>query len=186
STSTMDAQPVFEAILEAGVRLIGALFGSVYRFDGKLLHMVAHHNYPAPALEFSLRTFPTPPTRRLFTGRAILERAVVHVPDVLHDEERPSVQQFAEVAGFRSALSVPMLRDGQPIGAITLWHSAPFSDKHIALLRTFADQAVIAIENVRLFTELEARNHDLTQALEQQTATAEVLRVIGSSPTDAQ
>ncbi len=96
------------------------------------------------------------------------------------------MQDFAEVAGFRSALSVPMLRDGQPIGAITLWHSAPFSDRHILLLKTFADQAVIAIENVRLFTELEARNRDLTQALEQQTATAEVLRVIGSSPTDTQ
>src|SRR5215470_12973103 len=186
STSTMDAQPVFEAILEAGVRLIGALFGSVYRFDGNLLHMVAHHNYPAAALEFSLRTFPVPPTRQLVTGRAILERAVVHVPDVLRDDERASVQQFAELAGFRSALSMPMLRDGQPIGAITLWHSAPFSDKDIALLKTFADQAVIAVENVRLFKELEARNRDLTQALERETATGEILRVISSSPTDIQ
>src|SRR5499425_1744943 len=186
STSTMDVQPVFQTILEAGVRLSGALFGSVLRFDGTQLDMVAHHNYPAAALEFSLRTFPAPPTRQLVTGRAILERAVVHVPDVLSDAERSSVQQFAEVAGFRSALSVPMLRDGQPIGAITLWHSSPFSDKHIALLKTFADQAVIAIENVRLFKELEARNRDLTQALERETATGEILRVISSSPTDIQ
>src|SRR5215472_3957502 len=186
SRSTMDVQPVFQAILEAGVRLSGALFGSVYRFDGTQLDMVAHHNYPAAALEFSLRTFPAPPTRQLVTGRAILERTVVHVPDVLRDEEPASVQQFADVAGFRSALSVPMLRDGQPIGAITLWHSAPFSDKHIALLKTFADQAVIAVENVRLFKELEARNRDLTQALERETATGEILRVISSSPTDIQ
>ncbi|HTY81120.1 MAG TPA: GAF domain-containing protein, partial [Candidatus Bathyarchaeia archaeon] len=186
STSAMDAQPVFEAILEAGVRLIGALFGSVYRFDGTLLHMVAHHNYPAPALEFSRRIFPTPPTRRLVTGRAILERAVVHVPDVLQDEERPYVQQFAEVSGFTSALSVPMLRDGKPIGAITLWHIAPFSDSHIALLKTFADQAVIAVENARLFKELEARNRDLTEGLERETATGEILRVLSSSPTDIQ
>src|SRR5262245_57595652 len=186
STSTMDLLPVFQTILEAAVRLIGALFGSVYRFDGRLLHMIAHHNYHPAALEFSLRTFPTPPTRRLFTGRAILDRAVVHVPDVLRDEERAYVQQFAEVAGFNSALSVPLLRDGQPIGAITLWHAAPFSDSHISLLKTFADQAVIAVENARLFTELEARNRDLTEALEQQTATAEILRVISTSPTNLQ
>jgi GAF domain-containing protein len=81
-----------------------------------------------------------------------------------------------------------MLREGSPIGAITVWHSqvSPFSEKHVALLQTFADQAVIAIENVRLFKELEARNRDLTEALEQQTATSDVLRIIAQSPTDLQ
>jgi len=188
SASTRDAQPVFQTITEAAVRLSGALFGSVYRFDGELIHMVAHHNYPPAALEFSRRMFPTPPTRQVFTGRAILERGVVHVPDVAKDPERAQVQELAEVVGFRSALSVPMFREGSPIGAITLWGSTvgAFSERHVALLKIFADQAVIAMENVRLFSELEARNLDLTEGLERETATGEILRVISSSPTDIQ
>jgi two-component system, NtrC family, sensor kinase len=183
SSSPTDVQPVFQTIAESAVRLSGALFGSVYRFDGELIHMVAHHNYPAAALEFSQRSFPTPPNRQVFTGRAILERAVVHVPDVSQDQERLLARDLAEVVGFRSALSVPMLREGSPIGAITVWRSAvgPFSDQNVTLLQTFADQAVIAVENVRLFKELQARTGELTQSVEKLTALGEVSRAVSST-----
>jgi GAF domain-containing protein len=183
SSSTIDAQPVFETIAESAVSLSGALFGSVYRFDGELIHMAARYNYPAAALEFSQRFFPAVPSRQSFTGRAILERAVVHVPDVSRDQERLLARNLAEVVGFRSALSVPMLRDGAPIGAITVFRSVvgPFSDQHVALLRTFADQAVIAIENERLFKELEARTAALARSVEQLTALGEVGRAVSST-----
>jgi GAF domain-containing protein/anti-sigma regulatory factor (Ser/Thr protein kinase) len=191
SSSPTDVQPVFSTIAESSMRLCGALFSSVYQFDGELIHMVAERNYPSIARELSERLFPSKPNRRLFTGRAILERAVVNVPDVQNDFEWHSDSDKSRVshtAGFRSVLSVPMLRGESAVGAITVWHAevGPFTDKHVTLLKTFADQAVIAIENVRLFNELEVRNRDLTEALEQQTATSEILRVIASSPTDIQ
>ncbi len=183
SHSAMDAQPVFQTIAESAVRLSGALFGSVYRFDGELIHMTAHYNYPPAALEFSRRFFPAPASRQSFTGRAILERAVVHVPDVSQDQERLQARDLADAVGFRSALSVPMLRDGAPIGAITVWRSVvgPFSDQHVVLLQTFADQAVIAIQNERLFRELEARTAALTRSVDQLTALGEVGRAVSST-----
>jgi hypothetical protein len=109
------------------------------------------------------------------------------MPDISKDPEYV-YQDVARAADYRSVLSVPMLRDGQPIGTITVYRNVarPFPDAQIDLLKTFADQAVIAIENVRLFTELGVRNRDLTTALDQRTATAEILRVISSSPTDVQ
>src|SRR5262249_7514959 len=196
SSSPTDLQPVFDTIAKHSVKLCGALFSSVYRFDGELIHMVAHHNYPPIALERSLRLFPTRPGRHVFTARAILDRSVINVPDVANDSEHVAhsatakqiLSDMAEEARFRSVLSVPMLRGGDPIGAITVWHAdlGPFSQTHVALLQTFADQAAIAIENARLFNELQSRNRDLTEALEQQTATSEILGVIASSPTDIQ
>ena len=133
------------------------------------------------------RAFPRLPISGGATDRAILNRAIAHIPDILEDLEYP-FRGMARAAGFRSHLSVPMLHDGRTIGAITVAGSSPghFSERQTQLLRTFADQAVIAIENARLFQEVQARTRDLTESLQQQTATADVLKVISRSTFDLQ
>ncbi|HEU4370825.1 MAG TPA: GAF domain-containing protein, partial [Methylomirabilota bacterium] len=186
SQSPTDVQPVFDTIVQSAVRLCGGLYGTAHGFDGELVTLAAHHNCTPEVLQALRQAFPMPPDRRMMSGRAILTRAVVHVEDVLADPEY--AQHVGRAGGFRGVLAVPMLREGNPIGAIVVIRGqpGPFSATHIALLQTFADQAVIAIQNIRLFKELEARNTELRVALEQQTATADVLRVISSSPTDIQ
>src|SRR4029453_7620093 len=179
SRSPTDVQPVFDAIVESAARLCDAFNAAVVSFDGELVRLEATRNWTPEAFDVVRPIVPAPPSRAVTTGRAILERAVVHVPDVERDLEY--LPELGPAGGFRSVLAVPMLRDGIPLGAITVGRagSGPFSDNQIELLRTFADQAVIAIENVRLFNETK-------EALEQQTATSEILRVISSSPTDLQ
>src|SRR5262249_2648541 len=179
SSSPTDLQPVFDAIVASAVRLCGAVNGAVFRYDGKLIHVAAYHNVAGDELAAVLRTFPHPPGRGSVTGRAILSRAIVHVEDLTKDPEHAYASSVVQL-GLRTILSVPMLRTGLPIGAINVarMEVKPFSADQIALLKTFADQAVIAIENVRLFKELEARNTELTETLARQVATSEVLRAI--------
>jgi GAF domain-containing protein len=193
SQSPTDVQPVFDSIVASAVRLCGSVFGTLATFDGELLRLAATHNWTPRAYDVAGPTSPTHPSRGLLSGRAILERTVVHVPDVERDAEYQ--HEVSGAVGFRSGLAVPMLRDNVPLGVIGIGRTepGPFSDSQIALLKTFADQAVIAVENVRLFTELQEKNQALTQAhalvteaLEQQTATSEILRAISNSPTDVQ
>jgi two-component system NtrC family sensor kinase len=177
SSSPTDVQPTFDAIAMSAARLCGAPQAAVFRFDGRLIHLAAHYGTPAE-LEPMKRVGSIPLSRGSITGRAIIACDVVHL-NVAADPEYEYPLLMG--AGFTTVLSVPMLRKGSPIGAITVSREKgrPFSDNQIALLRTFADQAVIAIENVRLFNETK-------EALEQQTATSEILRVISSSPTNLQ
>src|SRR5258705_112375 len=185
SSSPTDAQLVFDTIVRSAVKLCDGLFSALCQFDGELLHQVAQHNYTPAALEEVHRVYPVRPSRGLGTTRAILERAVVHIPDIELDPEF-QYQALSRAIGFRSGLFVPMLREGIPLGVIVVARAEPgtFSGNEIELLKTFADQAVIAIENVRVFKELETKNRDLTESLAQQTATGEILEVIAHSPTD--
>jgi GAF domain-containing protein len=187
SASPTDVQPVFDTICRSANSLLDGHGASVYRFDGDLQHHVAVVS-PSPEADARLRgAFPQAPDGEIAPGRSILERRVIQVPDTEMD---PSERARARARdfGYRRVLAVPLIRDGDVIGTIGVAGREPglYSEREIALLQTFADQAVIAIENVRLFTELQASNRDLTTALEQQTATAEILRVISSSPTDLQ
>jgi two-component system, NtrC family, sensor kinase len=182
SSSPTDVQPVFDTIVRSAVRLCDGLFGALLQFDGELLHFVAQHNHTPEALEEAHRVFPARPTRALMTGRAILERAVVHIPDFEVDPEYEH-QALSRAVGQRSGLWVPMLREGAPIGVIMVARAetGPFSESEIELLKTFADQAVIAIENVRLFKELEARTAALTRSVGELQALGEVSQAVSST-----
>src|SRR5262249_47861895 len=149
------------------------------RFDGQLMHLGAVVSPSAEADERYRLLFPRPPDPQLATGQAILGRTIVHISDIEHEDTSGRNRTLGRGFGYRRLLVVPMVRDGIAVGALAVTGREPgwYSDRQIALLKTFADQAVIAIENVRLFTETK-------EALEQQTATAEILQIISTSPAD--
>ena len=176
SISPNNTQPVFDTIAENALRVCQGQFALVVRFDNELLRFGACHGLTPEGLEVFQRSLPRPAGDDTASGRAILRRAVVQIPDVLADPTY-GVLNVAQTVNYRSALAVPMLRDGNPIGAVAVARAqiGSFSAGQVALLQTFARQAVIAVENVRLFNETK-------EALEQQTATSDVLKVISSSP----
>jgi GAF domain-containing protein len=188
SQSPTDVQPVFDAIAHSAAGLCEAFDVIVLRVQGDVLRLVAHHG-PLPATDIPLH-------RGTVGGRTLIERRLIHIRDLQAEvDDFPEGSAFARAFGHRTTLSVPLLREDVAIGNIQVRRQEvrPFSDTQVALLQTFADQAVIAIENARLFTELQEKNRALTdahaqvtEALGQQTATSEILRVISTSPTDLQ
>src|SRR6266536_2263898 len=181
SNSPTDDQPVFDTIVKNAARLCEGSGCSVIRFDGEMVHLVAQHNISAEAHDAMQRRYPRHPTRESAMERAVLDSTVIHIPDVRED---PDFRLHAELAGeVKALLAAPLLRDGRPIGAIGVnrSYSGSFTDKQIALLKTFADQAVIAIENVRLFQELEARTQELARSVGELKALGEVGQTVSST-----
>jgi GAF domain-containing protein/anti-sigma regulatory factor (Ser/Thr protein kinase) len=183
SRSPTDVQPVFDTIAESAVRLCGGLLSGVYRFDGELIHFVAQHNWTAEGLDTARSVYPRPPSRDTQVATAILDRAVVHIPDFDAPGVPAASLPLARALGYRSILVAPMLREGDPIGAIAVARAqaGAFPGALIALLETFADQAVIAIENVRLFTALQTRTSELSRSVDELTALGDVGRALSST-----
>src|SRR5215831_7474125 len=186
SRSAFNLQTVLDTLLGSACRLCEADFGTIRYREGSDYRLAATFGFKPEWIDHFLH-YSTKPDRGSIFGRTIVDGCTTHIPDVLADPDwqRQSAQKLM---GFRAALGVPLVRDGQTFGVISLFRLAAgsFSEKQIELLETFADQAVIAIENTRLFEEAQTKTRDLEESLEQQTATSEVLQVISSSPRELQ
>src|SRR5262245_11715166 len=188
SRSPTSVQPVFGAILDCAVRLCGADLVGICRVYNGQLEAIAFNPSTPDILAVVRESYPRPVDTTSLTGRAVVEARVIHVPDVEAPTAPASISPVVKGLGFRCQLAVPMLRNDQPIGVLASQRKAPgpFSTAQIELIRTFADQAVIAIENARLFEEVQARTKELQESLDRQTATSEVLGVISRSPNEVQ
>jgi two-component system, NtrC family, sensor kinase len=175
-------QTVFQTLIESAARLCGADRAGISRVRGATFQHVAVYGFDEGFAEY-MQAHPLKLNRSSINGRTALERSIVHIHDVLSDPEY-TPYDVQKLGSFRTALGVPLLREGIPIGTMFLGRTKvePFSQQEIDLVSTFADQAVIAIENVRLFEAEQQRSRELAESLEQQTTTSEVLRVISSSP----
>jgi GAF domain-containing protein len=184
SASPANLQGVLDTVAASAARLCDSVDAQIFRIDGTVLRIAASYGQIPKTTSAEAR----PINRGSVNGRAVVDRQTVHVHDLAaeSDHEFPIGKAYQKLFGHRTVVATPLLREGTPIGAITIrrMEVRPFSEKEITLLETFAAQAVIAIENVRLFKELDARNHELVQALERETATGDILRVISGSPTD--
>ena len=187
SSSPTDLQPVFDAILVNATRLCGAHLGGLGLYDGEKYEYVAQRGVKP---EFLDRLFRGPfiPEEGTNLWHTITGKRPLHVPDLAHNEQVHSSSPVFLQLGARSLLSVPLAKEGCVVGTIVIYRTEvrPFTQEQIDLVSTFASQAVIAIENVRLFRELQARNAEISESLDQQTATSDILRVISSSPIDTQ
>src|SRR5262249_30979405 len=186
SRSAFDLQAVFDTLIESAARLCRADKANIARIEDDRLHYVADHGFPPDFLDY-MRSLGLKVSRGSVSGRAALERRVIHVDDVLADPEF-GLLDSQRLGSFRTALGVPLMREGMPIGTMFLARSEvePFTQQQIDLVSTFADQAVSAIEKVRLFVAEQQRSRELAESLQQQTATADVLKIISRSTFDLQ